>query len=250
MKDRLGNGNVHSDFEQDFLKLVKKSDQPPPSARRLRSDGPVLEATTESFTIYGHTLTHTDTHSVGIVDMAKISYINTVLEDLESRFDGFNSVTASFDCIFKVLEVSEDQLRELARPISEAYKISLSDLVDQLKLWRTVAKVKKLKFANFAAMAKFILTRTSEEALKHVHFLVSVILVLPFVTADCERLFSKLGYIKRKDRNRLGGILNDLLHIYDMKPSEKESIDILELARQLAGRWDYDKVDKTPYSEA
>ena len=112
------------------------------------------------------------------------------------------------------------------------------------------AKVKKLKFANFAAMAKFILTRTSEEALKHVHFLVSVILVLPFVTADCERLFSKLGYIKRKDRNRLGGILNDLLHIYDMKPSEKESIDILELSRQLAGRWDYDKVDKTPYSEA
>ena len=98
-------------------------------------------------------------------------------------------------------------------------------------------------------MAKFILKCTSETALKHLYFLVSVILVLPFVTADCERLFSKLGYIKRKDRNRLGGILNDLLHIYDMKPSEKKSIDILELARQLALCWDYDKVDKNLYSE-
>ena len=141
-------------------------------------------------------------------------------------------------------------MRELARPTSEAYKISLSELFDQVKLWRTVAKIKKLKFANFAAMAKFILTRTSETALKHLHFLVSVILVLPFVTADCKRLFSKLGYIKRKDRNHLGGILNDLLHIYDMKPSEKESINILELARQLAGRLDHDKVDKTPHREA
>ena len=98
-------------------------------------------------------------------------------------------------------------------------------------------------------MAKFILTRTGETALKHLHFLVSVILVLPFVTPDCKRLFSKLGYIKRKDRNHLGGILNDLLHIYDMKPSEKESINILELVCHLAGCLDYDKVDKTPHPE-
>ena len=49
----------------------------------------------------------------------------------------------------------------------------------------------------------------------HLHFLVSIILILPFVTADCERLFSKLGYIKTADRNRLGDILNDLLLVYD-----------------------------------
>ena len=85
-------------------------------------------------------------------------------------------------------------MRELARPTSEAYKISLSELFDQVKLWRTVAKIKKLKFAKFAGMAKFILTGTSETALKHLHFLVSVILVLPFMTVDCKRMFSKLGY--------------------------------------------------------
>ena len=83
----------------------------------------------------------------------------------------------------------------------------------------------------------------------HLHFLVSIILILPFVTADCERLFSKLGYIKTADRNRLGDILNDLLLVYDVSDKEKDSIDILALAQKLANSWDYDKTDKTPWSE-
>ena len=43
----------------------------------------------------------------------------------------------------------------------------------------------------------------------------SVIIVLPFVTADCERLFSKVGYIKTADRNRFCDILKAVLLIYD-----------------------------------
>ena len=39
------------------------------------------------------------------------------------------------------------------------------------------------------------------------HFLVSVILVLLFETADCARLLSELGHIKTTDRNRLHDIL-------------------------------------------
>ena len=80
--------------------------------------------------------------------------------------------------------------------------------------------------------------------------IVSVILVLPFVTADCERLFSKLGYIKSADRIKLREILKELLLIYDATPQEKELIDIRKLAEKLARKWDYDKVDKTPWSEA
>ena len=98
-------------------------------------------------------------------------------------------------------------------------------------------------------MAKYILTRTFESAFSHLHFLVSVILVLPFVTADCERLFSKLGCIKTTDRNRLGEILNEVLLIYDATEKEKESIDIQKLTEKLAGKWDKDKTDKTPWSE-
>ena len=129
------------------------------------------------------------------------------------------------------------QLRTIARSLAEPYSIPLHELFDQLKLFRTLAEVKELSFATFGKMAKYILTSTSEEALKHLHVLASMILVLPSVPADCERLFSKLGYVKSADRNRLGEILNELLLIYDMKPFEKDSIDILKLAQQLASRW-------------
>ena len=77
-----------------------------------------------------------------------------------------------------------------------------------------------------------------------------MILILPFVTTGCERLFSKLGYIKSADRNRLGDILNELLLLYDMTEKEKSSLDILELAQKLASKWKYDKISKKPWSEA
>ena len=109
---------------------------------------------------------------------------------------------------------------------------------------------KSLSFDSFDQMAKYILTRTMESAFPRLHFLISVILVLPFVTADCERFFSKLGYIKTTDRNRLGEILNELLLIYDANPSEKKLIDIRKLAEKLAGKWSKDKTDKTPWSHA
>ena len=55
--------------------------------------------------------------------------------------------------------------------IAEAFGIPISELVDQLKPFRSVASVKKLSFSKFSEMAKFILTRTSDSALKHLHFL-------------------------------------------------------------------------------
>ena len=169
--------------------------------------------------------------------------------DLDSRFEGFNDVTASFDCIFNLLDITNDELFSMSKTISTAYGIPHSDLVLELNLFRTTMEVKKLSFSSFDKMAKYILTRTFESAFPHLHFLVSVILVLPFVTADCERLFSKLGYIKTTDRNRLGEILNELLLIYDATEKEKELIDIEKLAEKLAGKWNKDKTDKTPWSE-
>ncbi len=69
------------------------------------------------------------------------------------------------------------------------------------------------------------------------------------VTDDCERLFSKLGYIKTADRNRLGDILNDILFVYDVTDKEQDTIDVLDISQTLAKSWDYDKMNKTPWSE-
>ena len=38
--------------------------------------------------------------------------------------------------------------------------------------------------------------------------------------------------------------------LYDITEKEKATIDIKALAEWLAAKWKYDKVDKTPWSEA
>ena len=80
-------------------------------------------------------------------------------------------------------------------------------------------------------MTKFIKTQTDPQTLEHLHFLAGVIVILPFVTADCERLFSKLVYIKIENRNRLENILKGLLH--DATPIEEGTLHILALAGKV-----------------
>ena len=91
---------------------------------------------------------------------------------------------------------------------------------------------KEQSFSSFNEMAKHILTQTLESAFSHLLLLVSIILVLPFVTTDCERLFSKLhlGDIKRADRNKLGEILKELFLIYDATHRQNEIIGVQKLA--------------------
>ena len=70
------------------------------------------------------------------------------------------------------------------------------------------------------------------------------------MTADCERSFWAMNHIKSDTRNRLGEILNELMILCDITDHEKATIDIKALAEWLAAKWKYDKVDKTPWSEA
>ena len=211
-------------MENEFFKLLQHSTNPLPAQRPVLRSNP--QAGTTQVTIYGHTLSNYNDASIRSVNAAKNTFIDFVLEDLESRFEEFNDVTVSFDCIFNLLDITSDELFSMSKTISSAYGIPHSDLVLELNLFRTTMEAKSLSFSSFDKMAKYIPTRTFESAFPHLHFLVSVILVLPFVTADCERLFSKLGCIKTTDRNRLGEILNELLLIYNATEKEKESIDI------------------------
>ena len=60
-------------------------------------------------------------------------------------------------------------------------------------------------------------------------FFVSIILILPFATADCERSFSAMNRIKSSERSKLRNILMDLLLLYDITPLEKAPLDIKKL---------------------
>jgi len=59
-----------------------------------------------------------------------------------------------------------------------------------------------------------------------------------------------MNIIKSATRNKLGDILRDLMILYDMTPTEHESIDIKKLAEMIAAKWTYDKTDKIPWSQA
>ena len=91
----------------------------------------------------------------------------------------------------------------------------------ELDLFRTTAEVKNLPF---------LLSITWPPSFLRV---LSVIIVLPFVTADYERLFSKVGYIKTADRNRLGDILNAPLLIYDSTEEKKNLTSADKLPNSL-----------------
>ena len=118
-----------------------------------------------------------------------------------------------------------------------------------MNLFRTTMEVQDLTFDTFDAMLKYILTAILESAFKNSHLLVSVILVLALVTADCKRLFSKLGYIKIDDRNRHGDILKELFLKYGATSSENQTIDICKLAEKLEGEWSFEKIEKKTWCD-
>ena len=101
-----------------------------------------------------------------------------------------------------------------------------------------------MQFRRFSDLAKFILTRLSEKDFGLLQFFTQIILILPFATADCERVFSKMNKIKRAERTRLQNILSDLLLLYDITPAEKATLDITDLAKKVLSQvWGYNKKD-------
>ena len=129
---------------------------------------------------------------------------------------------------------------------------SHSELMTEMDLFRTTVEVKKLCFASFDDMATFILTRTVETAFPHLKFLLSVILVLPFVTADCERLFSKLGYSTSKLLIEIDWVKFSTSFFSFTTPlkKKKQNLDIKKLAEKLANSWKKDKTDKMTWSKS
>ena len=88
----------------------------------------------------------------------------------------------------------------------------------------------------------FILTQLSENEFPLLQFFVSIILILPFATADFERSFSAMNRTESKERSKLRNILMDLLLIYDITPEEKAKLDINKLAYDVIHNvWKYEK---------
>ena len=80
-------------------------------------------------------------------------------------------------------------------------------------------------------------------------FFLSIVLVLPFSTADCERAFSKMNMIKSAKRNRLGDILRALMIISCARPEDLKLLNFDDMAKDVAHRVWQDKKSKFWASE-
>ena len=71
------------------------------------------------------------------------SIIDSALEDLSKRFERFNDVTRSFECIYKVLDLKESNLEQYCEKLAQAYCLSFPELISQLRLFRCYMSSKK-----------------------------------------------------------------------------------------------------------
>ena len=103
-------------------------------------------------------------------------------------------------------------------------------------MWPFVLSAQNLTFENFEAFAEHVLNKFNEKDIPNLSFILSLILVLPFSSADAERAFSAMNLIKSKNRNKLLETLKSLMTIYTSGTEERKQIhdDMDDLAKIVA----------------
>lgn len=193
----------------------------------LRSDG-VERPNVVKF--YNHKLHFTPNMNT-MIATAKVKFI----EDLNERFEGFDSTLQSLDIIFDLLEdsVDDEKLNTLAT-LYGVDAINLEEEIAFLKGYMKTLEKKNIKFNNFKEFAEYVLTKISKNEIPLLHYFISLVLVLPFSSADCERAFSAMNLIKSKSRNRLKDILRSLMVIYTATREDLDSLDRKKMAEKVA----------------
>ena len=116
--------------------------------------------------------------------------------------------SSHLDMFHRLVDLSAEEIRTGSADLAKLYNEDALRLENAIKSARAILNASKLKFHTFHELAKFLLTNLPQtDEYRLMHEFLSIVLVLPFSTADCERAFSKMNEIKSKKRNRLGDIL-------------------------------------------
>ena len=107
-------------------------------------------------------------------------------------------------------------------------------------LIHSIISAKGLIFPRFSDLSNWVLTSFQDCEFPLTKQFMSIILVLPFCTADCERAFSSMNLIKSKLRNRMKEILNSLMIIFNR--DKTKPVRITKLSKKIARSvWKYNK---------
>ena len=122
-----------------------------------------------------------------------------VINDLHLRFNGLTSSTDAFRIFTDIHNGNDNDLRLLATHYGlnfGALQIEWANLQDILILDA---------MDSVHEITAYTCDRKSDYPL--LAYLFQIFIVLPTSTADVERGFSKMNFIKSKDRNRMGDVL-------------------------------------------
>ena len=176
--------------------------------------------------------------------------MNAVLEDLDARFEDMNDKTAKLQMFYNLTKISVSAIQWGSREIAEMYQLNSLRLENQINSARAILDgVEHVKFNTYQQLARFLLNELPEGEYNELRFLLSVVLVLPFSTADCERAFSSMNAIKSSRRNRLGDILRALMMIYTANEGELRLLHRDEMAKHVAHKVWTGKTSKFRASE-
>ena len=215
--------------EQTFNSLLTVTTNPAPQ-RWTQSMGHHVPQT---WSIYGHKLAVTP-HLVDLVEKAKIVYIDTVVSDLEERFVDMNLQVSKLDMFHNLTKISVQEIQEGSRVLSELYHVNATKLENEIKSARAIVDATNQTFSTFQELAHFLLTELPKDMYELMHKFLSIVLVLPFSPADCERAFSAMNAIKSAKRNWLGDILRVLMMIHTARPEELRELDRDAMAKHVA----------------
>jgi len=149
--------------------------------------------------------------------------------------------------------LTDNQIDHRVENLLELFPQNISsreEFVAELQYIRTLMNGQRKNFSTFSEMAKWILNVTDDSSCPHLHFFLSLILVLPFCTADCERSFSAMNFLKSKIRNRLKEILKSLMLLYTAPKDDIKKIDLKKVATTVATKvWSRNKRPRWNASE-
>ncbi len=166
--------------------------------------------------------------------MCDISFIDTVRIDFRSRFENMNEQSSKIGIFYRLLDLFVAEIKTGSTALASIYHDNSIQLENEINTARVVAKTSSQTFKTFQDSASFLLNKLPITEFPLLHKYLSIVLVLPFSTADCERAFSVMNEIKTKKCNRPGDILRALMTINCANENELKALDYNSRAYQVS----------------
>lgn len=164
-----------------------------------------------------------------------IPVIDTVIFQLDNRFQGLKKVIEYFDFLnpFSLVNSTEDEITKASYDFVNFYNVDIgSDFTRQLLCIKNSINLKKTK--NIKQLAMFIIENDFCTTYSEVLSACIIYLTLPVTVASAERTFSKLKLIKNYLRNSMGQNRLSNIALLNIEKEQANILDMDKIINQFA----------------